>query len=91
MVNLVKTLAELKPGQRGRVTGLKQAGILQRRLRDIGLIEGTLVTCELQRQSGGISAFKIRGALIALRQADSKNITVCAPLETAGDEHGLNG
>lgn len=73
-----KSLADLKPGQRGRVQELKQTGTLQRRLRDIGLIEGTEVACVLRRPKGSIAAFRIRGALVALRRADSQNITLFA-------------
>ena len=44
------------------------------RLYDIGLIEGTEVKCVGRSPCGGISAFLIRGAVIALRDEDSGHI-----------------
>ncbi len=49
---------------------------IKARLYDIGLIEGTAVKCVGRSPSGGISAFLIRGAVIALRDEDSKLIAV---------------
>ncbi len=69
------TMYDLKQGQRARVSRLALSGSIRRRLRDIGLIEGTQVEC-LLRVSGGPAAYMIRGAVIALRQEDLANICV---------------
>lgn len=50
---------------------------IKARLCDIGLIEGTEVKCVGRSPCGGISAFLIRGAVIALRDEDSSLITAC--------------
>ncbi len=47
---------------------------IKSRLYDIGLIEGTKVKCVGRSPGGGISAFLIRGAVIALRDEDSSFI-----------------
>lgn len=70
------SLANLKPGQCGRVLCLKQCALRQR-LQEIGLIPGTLVCCVLQKKRG-IAAYSVRGALIALRFKDSQNILITA-------------
>lgn len=51
-------------------------GSIKRRLLDIGLIEGTKVENVLVSPAGDPMAFLIRGAVIALRCEDSKNIVV---------------
>ena len=49
---------------------------MRRRLQDIGLIEGTEVECVQKSPAGDPVAYRIRGALIALRSEDSSNILV---------------
>lgn len=71
-----KCLAELMPGQRGTVLQLKNVGSIRRRLLDIGLVEQTFVECVGQSPMGDPSAFLIRGAVIALRKEDAKNILI---------------
>lgn len=70
----MNTLSSLKPGEQATVASLETAGSLRRRLLDIGLTEGTQVLCVGRSPAGDPSAYLIRGAVIALRSADSKNI-----------------
>jgi len=72
------SLGDLCPGERGVVTGLLSAGSMRRRLLDIGLIEDTEVECLGRSPFGDPSAYLIRGAVIAIRAADSRNILVRA-------------
>ena len=51
-------------------------GSIKRRLLDIGLIEGTRVENVLVSPAGDPMAFLIRGAVIALRNDDTRNIVV---------------
>ncbi len=69
-------LHELRPGQRAAVRAMDLTGSMRRRLRDIGLIEGTAVTCLGVSPGGDPKAFLIRGTVIALRAADSRKIRV---------------
>lgn len=71
-----KTLAELRPGQWARVRGLSLRGGLRRRLRDMGMLEGAALCCLLESPGGDPKAYLLRGAVIALRGADSGRITV---------------
>ena len=66
-----KPLAELHEGECARVTELLVQNGMRRRLLDIGLTPGTRVDCELKSPSGDPAAYRIRGALIALRRRDA--------------------
>ncbi len=71
------SLNDIQPGQRAKVTGLRSADAMRRRLLDIGLINGTVVECLGRSPLGDPSAFLIRGAVIAIRSEDSRDIMVC--------------
>lgn len=47
-----------------------------RRLLDMGLIEGTRISCLQKSPAGDPVAYLIRGAVIALRSEDSSQILV---------------
>ena len=70
------TLSDLRPGQFALVQSLHNAGGMRRRLQDIGLIENTLVECLGISPLGDPAAFCIRGAVIALRREDSRDVSV---------------
>ena len=72
----IDSLTNLKVGQRARVTALHSGGSMRRRLQDIGLIEGTEVECVQKSPAGDPVAYRIRGALIALRAEDSARVLV---------------
>ena len=64
------TLVALDMGETAEVTGLSPAcqGIQRRRLLDLGIVPGTLISAELSAMGGDPRAFVVRGALIALRR-----------------------
>jgi len=66
----------LRPGETGRVTALRLQGAMRRRLQDMGLVEGTEVACVLKSPAGDPTAYRIRGALIALRSEDARQVLV---------------
>ena len=70
-------LSELAPGQTARIVALHTAGSMRRRLQDIGLVENTCVRCLGRSPGGDPSAYLIRGAVIAIRAADCRDILVC--------------
>lgn len=69
-------LNELTPGARAVVTGIRQEGEMRRRLREIGLTDGSVVECLGKSPSGDPTAYLIRGAVIAIRAKDSRNVRV---------------
>jgi DtxR family Mn-dependent transcriptional regulator len=63
------TLRDLRPGERGRVVSLSPAcqGSQRRRLLDMGVVRGTEIESALASAAGDPVAYRVRGALIALR------------------------
>ena len=51
-------------------------GEKSRRLKDLGLVEGKEVKCVLRRPLGDPYAYKIRGAVVAIRKEDASQIMV---------------
>lgn len=66
----------LSEGQSAYVTELNNDASLRQRLKDLGLIQGTRVTCLCRSPAGDPTAYLIRGAVIALRGRDAALIRV---------------
>ncbi|MBQ7950261.1 MAG: ferrous iron transport protein A [Clostridia bacterium] len=73
-MNLEFPLSQLPVGQSATVCQLQTSGSMRRRLQDLGIIHGTKIECVLKSPAGDPVAYRIRGALIALRKSDSKTI-----------------
>ena len=70
------SLNNIAIGESAVVLRLTSHGSMRRRLLDIGLVEGALVTCIGAAPSGDPRAYLIRGAVIAIRQTDCNDIIV---------------
>lgn len=70
------SLNELNPGEIAVVKELKIRGSIRRRLLDIGLVKDTKIECVGKSPAGDPAAFLIRGAVIAIRSEDMKDIVV---------------
>lgn len=72
------TLADLGPGGAARVVRVSAAcqGPQRRRLLDLGVVPGTVITSQFTSPDGDPAAYLIRGALIALRKAQAELIQV---------------
>ena len=70
------SLNELNPGETPVVKELKTRGSIRRRLLDIGLVKDTKIECVGKSPAGDPAAFLIRGAVIAIRSEDMKDIVV---------------
>jgi DtxR family Mn-dependent transcriptional regulator len=77
-VQLGIPLNNLHPGQRGQVVALspRLRGADRRRMMDLGILPGTTIEVEMASPSGDPTAYKIRGALIALRKEQAQLIQV---------------
>jgi DtxR family Mn-dependent transcriptional regulator len=86
----VRTLVDLEPGERARVVGISPAcqGAQRRRLLDLGVVRGTVVEAALRSATGDPVAYRIRGALIALRTEQASWIRI-APSKVAEDVEGV--
>lgn len=69
-------LSMLPVGKSGIVTSLLLKGLTRRRLLDLGLVPGTRVQAICRSPAGDPTAYNIRGALIALRREEAKQILV---------------
>lgn len=69
-------LFDLKKGQKCLIDKILINGDIRRRLLDLGLIKNTEVKCVEISPQGDPKAFLIRGAVIALRSCECKQILV---------------
>ncbi len=75
MSNIIP-ISTLSVGEGGVIKSVTASEHIKRRLLDIGLIEGTKISCVLKGPSGDPLAYLIRGAVIALRKEDTAQILV---------------
>ena len=75
---LISTLGALPAGRRAVVQRLVTAGGMRRRLLDIGLTPGAQVETLFRAGGGQIAAYRVRGAVIALRRADADGVLVAS-------------
>jgi DtxR family Mn-dependent transcriptional regulator len=83
-------LNQLRPGQKGRVLRISQRcrGAERRRLMDLGILPGTILTHEFQSPAGQLSAYRVRDAVIGLREEQAAQIQIAA-LESEPREEAL--
>lgn len=72
-------LNQLPIGRAARVKALKADGPVRRRLLDLGIVEGTDIQALFRSPSGNPVAYRIRGAVIALRADTSSRVMVSSP------------
>jgi DtxR family Mn-dependent transcriptional regulator len=87
-------LSNLRLGETAKVINISHLcrGAERRRLMDLGILPGTIIKAEIVSPSGDPTAYRIRGALIGLRQEQAAfiHITCEVELNTAQD-HKLGG
>ncbi|MEE9118133.1 MAG: metal-dependent transcriptional regulator [Calditrichia bacterium] len=78
----LQSLSSLKTGEEAEVAGISRAcrGAQRRRLMDLGIVPGTVVSMVLTSAGGDPKAYNIRGAMIALR-ADQADFIHIQPLK----------
>lgn len=82
----LRTLDQLAPGESAVVVELNSAGPNRRRLMDLGILPGTRITAALRSPLGDPTAYDVRGALVALRRAQAREITIAlAAPQPAGE------
>lgn len=75
-------LSALVLGESAYISRVDGQGAMARRLTELGLLPGTHVSCELVSPAGDLAAYRVRGALIALRAQDAGTVRV-TPAEAA--------
>lgn len=76
-----RRLSELRAGERAYVTRIDLEGPQRRRLMDLGFVPGTAVTVEFASPLGDPRSYRVRQALIALRDEQARHIVV-RPVDT---------
>ncbi len=73
-----ETLTSLNPGEVGEVIEITplMRGVERRRLMDLGVLPGTTIQAEMGSPSGDPMAYRVRGALIALRSNQADQIRI---------------
>ena len=64
-------LSQLPIGSHMTVLSVGGAESMRRRLEDLGVVEGTDITCLMTSPLGDPRGYQIRGAVIALRREDA--------------------
>lgn len=87
----VRTLVDLEPGATATVVGLSPAcqGSQRRRLLDLGIVRGTRIEAAFRSATGDPVAYRIRGAIIALRSEQAEWVRIEA--DGAGPGVGTRG
>lgn len=71
-----RTLAQLEPGERGKVTAIGGDAEAVRRLMDLGLIRGTTLEMVRRAPLGDPLEVRLRGFMLTLRRSEAEHITV---------------
>jgi Fe2+ transport system protein FeoA len=70
------TLADLKPGETGKIVKINIEGALKRRLMDMGVVGGTQVRVEKVAPMGDPIEVRIKSYALSLRRGEAKSIEV---------------
>ena len=70
------TLDQLPIGGHARITSMQCKGLARRRLMDLGILPGAAIMAELRSPLGDPVAYRVRGALIALRREQAAEILI---------------
>lgn len=74
--NMVLPLSRIKPGERVKVIWIASDEHMKQRLSDLGFAPDESLSCVLKAPRGGMSAFLVRNAVIALRRENAAEIFV---------------
>ena len=78
-------LSDLEPGESATVRDLECEGFARRRLLDLGVTPGTRVDCLFKGLAPEPLAYRIRGAVIALRREQAADIIIARTTRESAD------
>ncbi len=70
------TLNMLMPNESGEVSEIDCSPEKEQRLRELGIVKGTIIKCTAKSPFGDPKAYMIRGSHMALRNSDAENIII---------------
>jgi Fe2+ transport system protein FeoA len=76
MTTMTTTLDQLPTGPQARVTAMQLTGAERRRMMDLGILPGAAIEVALENPLGDPTAYRVRGAVIALRREQARQIQV---------------
>lgn len=71
-----RTLNDLGVGSESTILKIKGVGPIRRRLMDMGVIKGTMISVEKVAPMGDPIGVKVKGYSLTFRKEDAKNIVV---------------
>ena len=72
----MRTLADLQPGERATVVGVRGDADAARRMMDMGVIRGTPVEVMRKAPLGDPIEVRLRGFMLTIRRTEAEQITV---------------
>lgn len=69
-------LSDIKIGESAFIKKVNVDNSIKRRLLDIGITPGTKIKSVLKNFNGNLTAYSIKGTLIAIREEEANNILV---------------
>lgn len=72
----MRTLKDVKVGQSGRVVKIHGEGALKRRIMDMGITKGVIITVRKVAPLGDPMELNLRGYELSLRKADAEMIEI---------------
>ena len=72
----MKTLKDVKPGERVRVTKVSGDGVVKRRIMDMGITKGVEIHVRKVAPLGDPIELNLRGYELSIRKADAEMIQV---------------
>lgn len=76
MAQNILTLDQLTNKNTATIISLTSAGLNRRRMMDLGILPGTKIEIEITSPLGDPVAYRIRGAVIALRREQAREIQI---------------
>ena len=74
----LQTLDQLQKGEIAVVARLTSAGLNRRRMMDLGILPGARIEIEMESPLGDPVAYRVRGAVVALRREQAREILILA-------------
>lgn len=72
----MKTLKDVKVGQSGKVIKIHGEGALKRRIMDMGITKGVVITVRKVAPLGDPMELNLRGYELSLRKADAEMVEI---------------
>jgi len=72
----VKTLNQLKPGERATIVKVGGEGAVRRRILDMGVVSGAAIEVVRVAPLGDPLEFRVKGYNLSLRKSEAQNVQV---------------